>query len=560
MIDNSSSMADKQEILAQAVPDLVNRFLDPVCVDPMTFVPVGNRRPDGSCAVGVPEFDPISDLHLGIISSSLGNHGAAGVCDDALDAKSGRTFPHNDDRGHLVARDANDAAVSTFQSKGFLNWAPGGGGTSVAADLVGSFQTMVRGVGQHGCGYEAPLESVYRFLIDPAPYQSVAVDPTKAPPLGLATLVGTDTVLLQQRADFLRPDSLVAVIALTDENDCSIVDGGQGFYAIVPPVGTPPLSVLSHGTTPCVTNPNDPCCFNCNQAPQPGCTPPADDPECKKGQWTVADDPPNLRCFQQTRRYGYDFLQPVQRYVNGFRDSQVPDRNGTLVKNPLFSDLQCNGVGCAPDRDKSLVFFAALVGVPWQDVAVDATDLTKGYLTSKQISDVHVWDKILGDPDNPAGPVPPMDPHMIESIAPRSGLAGPDSPPRADAIHGHEWDVSKDATPNDDLQYACVFDLGAPKTCTTAADCDCASPTMTQNPVCQDLVTGAYTTRQTRAKAYPGIRELQVLKGLGDQAIVASICPANTTDPTRADFGYRPVIAAILNRLRPQLRECPIVR
>jgi hypothetical protein len=83
---------------------------------------------------------------------------------------------------------------------------------------------------------------------------------------------------------------------------------------------------------------------------------------------------------------------------------------------------------------------------------------------------------------------------------------------------------------------------------------------MSKNPVCQDLATGAYATRQTRAKAYPGIRELQVLKGIGDQAIVASICPANTTDATRADFGYRPVIAAILNRLRPQLRECPIIR
>src|SRR5258705_9926356 len=84
MIDNSSSMADKQEILAQAVPDLVNRFLDPVCVDPKTFVPVGTRLPDGSCAVGVPEFVPIRDLHIAIITSSLGNHGAAGVCDDAV--------------------------------------------------------------------------------------------------------------------------------------------------------------------------------------------------------------------------------------------------------------------------------------------------------------------------------------------------------------------------------------------------------------------------------------------------------------------------------------------
>src|SRR5947209_3029405 len=45
MIDNSSSMADKQQILAQAVPDLVRRLVDPVCINPMTGQQVGNRNP-----------------------------------------------------------------------------------------------------------------------------------------------------------------------------------------------------------------------------------------------------------------------------------------------------------------------------------------------------------------------------------------------------------------------------------------------------------------------------------------------------------------------------------
>src|SRR6516162_1865621 len=34
MIDNSASMADKQQILADAIPDLVNRLVDPICVNP----------------------------------------------------------------------------------------------------------------------------------------------------------------------------------------------------------------------------------------------------------------------------------------------------------------------------------------------------------------------------------------------------------------------------------------------------------------------------------------------------------------------------------------------
>ncbi len=85
MIDNSSSMADKQTILARAVPDLVNRLVNPVCIDRTTGMQVGVRNPDGSCSVGEPEFDPLQDIHIGIIDSSLGSHGAAGVCVDAQD-------------------------------------------------------------------------------------------------------------------------------------------------------------------------------------------------------------------------------------------------------------------------------------------------------------------------------------------------------------------------------------------------------------------------------------------------------------------------------------------
>ena len=33
MIDNSASMADKQDILAAAVPDLVNRLIQPRCIN-----------------------------------------------------------------------------------------------------------------------------------------------------------------------------------------------------------------------------------------------------------------------------------------------------------------------------------------------------------------------------------------------------------------------------------------------------------------------------------------------------------------------------------------------
>src|SRR6185295_5870405 len=57
-------------------------------------------------------------------------------------------------------------------------------------------------------------------------------------------------------------------------------------------------------------------------------------------------------------------------------------------------------------------------------------------------------------------------------------------------------------------------------------------------------------------KAYPGVRELQVLKDFGEKStnsIVASICARNVTKEQDPDFGYRPAIAAIVDRLKEQL-------
>jgi hypothetical protein len=456
-----------------------------------------------------------------------------------------------------------ETPVPTFMNQGFLNWNPVGGMSGqVPADIITPFQSMVTGVGQHGCGYEASLEAIYRFLIEPEPYLKVEIDMSQNPGLGVAVLSKEkDDMLLQQRYDFLRPDSLVAVMMITDENDCSVVDVGQGFYSIIPASGAPATSVLGHGTTPCLTNPNDPCCYNCFQPTPANCPDKGSDPECMAGPWTRDKDPENLRCWHQKQRYGVDFLYSPLRYVNGFKNSVVPDRAGNPVKNPLYSDLtaacRTMNVGCAGERDKSLVFVAGLVGVPWQDIAVNPMDLNQGYLTATQIADMNVWAKILGDP-NASPPVPPTDAHMIESITPRAGLAAPNSPANADPINGHEWDPSMATpTPNADLQYACVFPLSTPKTCNEQTDCDCFVPPMgnaaaAQNPLCQGA--GGYSNVQVRAKGYPGTRELQVLQGLGEQAIVASICPSNVSNMGAADFGYRPAIAALISRLRNALR------
>src|SRR5260221_537096 len=116
--------------------------------------------------------------------------------------------------------------------------------------LANVVPALVRRVGQNGCGYEASLEAISRFLIDPDPYETIGITPLPMSPLGAAVLQGTDAVLLKQRSDFLRPDSLVAVMMITDENDCSVQDVGQAFYSIVA------KNFLGDGTSSCLTNPN----------------------------------------------------------------------------------------------------------------------------------------------------------------------------------------------------------------------------------------------------------------------------------------------------------------
>ena len=81
MIDNSVSMADKQEILKAAVPVLLGRLVAPICVDGNGSAD-GRQRSTRTANVRLrtsPEFAPINDIHIGIVSSSLGAHGGT-VC------------------------------------------------------------------------------------------------------------------------------------------------------------------------------------------------------------------------------------------------------------------------------------------------------------------------------------------------------------------------------------------------------------------------------------------------------------------------------------------------
>jgi hypothetical protein len=196
-------------------------------------------------------------------------------------------------------------------------------------------------------------------------------------------------------------------------------------------------------------------------------------------------------------------------------------------------------------RDASLVVLGGIVGVPWQDLALDPTNLGKGYKTGTQVD----WDTVIGAPSSYKDPT---DPFMIPSISPRTGK-NPASSTATSAtgaamnpINGSERQLDQVG----DLQYACIFRLPTPRNCSNG-DCDCDDA---NNPLCRDPQTGTFDPNyQYSAKAYPSLRELEVIRGLGSQGVPTSICAAETTDQTSALYGYRPAVNAMISRLKLSL-------
>jgi len=538
MVDDSTSMADKQQVLKAAIPDLLNRFVNPVCLDKygMTSQPA---TADAACPPTMNrQFSPVRDIHIGLVTSSLGTADTPGaVCSPTL-------APSGNDGAHFAGTLARAASVPTYPG-GFLVWDPDQKavppGQSDVQSLVASFRGLVDAIGQAGCGYENQLEAWYRLLVDPEPRVATRLLPCSGGDSGVkcARPDGIDQAVLDQRKAFLRPDSLLVIVMLTDENDCSMTDDGAlllGGSALPP-----------QGAAACATNPDDPCCYPCILPAPAGC--PNPDPVCAQSK--MLKSAANLNCFDGKRRFGFDPLRPVERYIDALTKTTVPSRSGAQIPNPLFA----GGL-----RTPSQIFLVAIAGVPWQDVATDATrpaGVNLQLKSSKELRDGALWDVIAGDP---ATHTPPKDPLMTESVAARTGanpitgdaLASPTAGLLANPINGHERLIQFD----DDLQYSCIFQLPATRDCAASkstTSCDCTSPTDGEmNPVCQ-AADGTYTTTQRYAKALPPLRILQVVKGVGDAGIVASICPKNIVDDTSEGYGYRPVIGTLVQNVAPGL-------
>jgi len=201
VVDNSNSMFGEQASLRAQLPRL------------MDVLTRGERGPDDPHP-----FTPVRDLHVGVVSTDMGIPG--------VEFPSGNCHADGGDDGRLQHTPRPDPATGLTcdaSYPAFLSFSAEQDPAQVAHDFA-----CVAALGTGGCGFEQQLEAGFKALwprdyvdadgklVMPNPYRFIAT-----------TEEGTwgrgDTPEAQGgNRGFLRPDSLLVVVLLTDEEDCSV--------------------------------------------------------------------------------------------------------------------------------------------------------------------------------------------------------------------------------------------------------------------------------------------------------------------------------------------------
>lgn len=283
VIDNSQSMSPKQKVFAGAIPTLMQKLnstfqdyhLGVVTTDVGTFsgsaIQACNSAngDDGTlqntpCPTRIPAADQNTEFALACKSSTTG------LCQDI-------TF---------VPRDRWIA-----KNKVGINVSPSNPGALTPDEIVSRAFQCIALVGDYGCGAEAPLEAMKRALDGHRP----------------------------ENQGFLRDDSVLGVIFLTDEDDCSVKLGGRQY--------------LDPAATNCGTSNPDPDykCFSL-------------DYRCIAKSLTCAEplNTPGKKTSCQER--ASSFLEPTQnyaRFLNGLRPADRLVIAG--IWTPSIQDYQARG-------------------------------------------------------------------------------------------------------------------------------------------------------------------------------------------------------------------------
>lgn len=191
LVDNSGSMQDEQAALQRELPRMVAALTS------------GDRDGDGT-----QDFTPVRSLHVGVVSSDMG----IGV---ATSTRLGSCRQGNGDDGRFQRGAASCAGTTdTFE---FMR---GGDPTSFLAGV-----SCATTLGTEGCGLEQPLEATLKAISPGTPlsWTATGYEPPRFldPATGALTEPGHG---LGVNGGFLRPNSVLAVVLVTDEEDCSAVD------------------------------------------------------------------------------------------------------------------------------------------------------------------------------------------------------------------------------------------------------------------------------------------------------------------------------------------------
>jgi hypothetical protein len=188
MIDNSSSMTEEQDLLAAQLPILAQ-----VLAAGELELENGEKR----------TFTPVRSLHLGVISSDMGLSGANTILKACEDARG--------DDGKLLTNGLRGCQLTTNAGGNHLSFTKGETDVATLGDEFACISTL----GIAGCGLEQQLEAMLK-----------AVTPgTQAIFSGGSTGHGDGF-----NAGFLRSNSVLALIAVTDEEDCSIPDTSNELF------------------------------------------------------------------------------------------------------------------------------------------------------------------------------------------------------------------------------------------------------------------------------------------------------------------------------------------
>ncbi|MCZ7686765.1 MAG: VWA domain-containing protein [Sandaracinaceae bacterium] len=205
VVDNSGSMSEEQVALAYELPRMIQ------------ILASGDVDEDGDNLDAL-DFDGVRDLHVGVVTTDMGTGGhAAPSCarpdlgDDGVLRTSGRT--------DLPGCSATYPNILDFRAD-----------SGVEPDAFAASVGCVATVGTSGCGFEQPLEAMLKALTPTArqtwthPDFVPVGDP--AAPEGLARpfFGGSSPHGNVANDGFVRDSSVLAIVTLSDEEDCSAHD------------------------------------------------------------------------------------------------------------------------------------------------------------------------------------------------------------------------------------------------------------------------------------------------------------------------------------------------